>query len=276
MRRFALSAALTTALVLGTVAVRSLGAAPATALSNCEVDDYSIDSEELEFLRIINEYRVENGRGPLTLSANLSRAAEWMARDMGEQSYFGHIDSLGRDPWVRIVDCGYPVAGGENLAAGTYRSTAASAFELFRNSPSHDENMLLDRYVQIGIARVYIPGSQYGWYWATTFGTLDDGSESVAFAATSAPANAPAMARHAAELFSIETGANFVTWTGGEVSPDRLFGGESRELVLYRWDSLRRSWLRYGPGLPAFLQSLHRLRPGDGIWVVRANASAGN
>lgn len=272
MRRLALSASLAASLAVAAVLPRLLAAPGAAAITNCDVGTFSIDNEELEFLRLINDYRVANGRGPLTISANLSRAAEWMARDMGEHDYFGHIDSLGRDPWTRIVDCGYPVAGGENLAAGTYRSTAASAFELFRSSPSHDENMLLDRYVQIGIARVYVPNSKYGWYWATTFGTLDDGSESVVSAAISPPSDTDTMARQPAERFSLETGANFVTWTGGEISPDRLFGEETPGYVLYRWDRLRGMWLRYGPGLPAFLQSLDRLRPGDGVWVVPANA----
>jgi hypothetical protein len=31
--------------------------------------------------------------------------------------------------------------------------------------------MLVPEYRQIGIARLYVEGSKYGWYWATTFGT---------------------------------------------------------------------------------------------------------
>ena len=36
--------------------------------------------------------------------------------------------------------------------------------------------MLDGIYVQVGIARYYAPGSSYGWYWATSFGTEYDGT----------------------------------------------------------------------------------------------------
>lgn len=144
------------------------------AAGSCDVGDSSIDGEEANFLAIINGYRSQNGLGALATSASLNRAAAWIVQDMSTNGYFGHTDSLGRSPWVRIVDCGYPRAGGENLAAGTNRASAASAFELFRNSPSHNENMLVPEYRQIGIARIYAEGSKYGWYWATTFGTAGE------------------------------------------------------------------------------------------------------
>jgi uncharacterized protein YkwD len=243
----------------------------ATALTSCDVADHSNDAEELEFLRIINDYRAANGAGPLALSQNLNRAAHWMAWDMGTKGYFGHIDSLGRDPWARIVDCGYPIAGGENLAAGTYRGTAAGAFELFQGSPTHNENMLLARYTQIGIARIFAPGSQYGWYWATTFGTPDDGTGTAA--AEPAPPPAPAWsepnARVARDVFSLHSGANLVSWSGGELSPAELVanaGGSVR--MLYRWDEATGTWERFGPGLPWFVQTLESVQPGDALWVV--------
>lgn len=146
----------------------------AHALTNCATDDSSIDAEEANFLAIINDYRAKNGLATLSLSPGLNRSAAWMVNDMATRGYFGHTDSLGRGPWARMADCGYPLAGGENLAAGAYRDTGGAAFELFRNSPSHNENMLVPEYRQIGIARVFVDGSRYGWYWATTFGTTGD------------------------------------------------------------------------------------------------------
>ena len=131
--------------------------------------DTTIDAEEASFLGIINGYRAQGGAPALAVSPDLSRAAAWMVTDMGATGYFGHTDSLGRSPWTRMADCGYPDGGGENLAAGTNRSAAAGAFELFRNSPSHNENMLVPEFRYIGIARVHMEGSKYSWYWATTF-----------------------------------------------------------------------------------------------------------
>ncbi|MGE5595340.1 MAG: CAP domain-containing protein [Hyphomicrobiales bacterium] len=252
---------------------------PARALSNCDVADFSNDGEEMAFLTIINNYRAANGVGALSISQNLNRAAAWMAMDMGTHNYFGHTDSLGRDTWTRIVDCGYPVAGGENLAAGTYRSSAASAFELFQGSPSHNENMLLARYQQIGIARVFVPNSTYGWYWATTFGTMDDGSGYVAPPLTPAPPPPPpptqppappvAQARVPQATLSLEAGANFISWTGSDTAAAELAASAPGKVtMLYHWDAANGRWLRFGPGLPAFAQSLQTVHTGDGVWVL--------
>src|SRR5690606_22774689 len=104
----------------------------------------------------INNYRAQNGRGALTVSTNLNRAAHWMGNDLGVNRYFSHTDSLGRSPSQRAMDCDYPSGAGENLAAGTNWSTAQAAFDAWRNSSGHNANMLNGNYRQIGIARVYV------------------------------------------------------------------------------------------------------------------------
>ncbi len=148
----------------------------AGALTNCEVSHDGNDSEELAFLSLINNYRTQNGLGTLTISTNLNRGSAWMTEDLATNNYFAHTDSLGRSAYQRAIDCGYPSGAGENLAAGGAWSSAQAAFNAWQNSPGHNANMLGQYYKQIGIARFYLAGSQYGWYWATTFGTTDDGS----------------------------------------------------------------------------------------------------
>jgi len=148
----------------------------ASALTNCTVTDLSMDGEEQAFLGLINQCRAQNGLGALPTSANLNRAASWMAIDMAQKGYFSHTDSLGRSPSTRATDCGYPQGAGENIAAGTVWSTAQAAFDAWRNSAGHNANMLNGTYRQIGIARYYQSGSQYGWYWVTDFGMTNDGT----------------------------------------------------------------------------------------------------
>ena len=148
----------------------------AFALTNCTVNDLSVDGEEQAFLGLINQYRAQNGLGALTMSANLNRAASWMAIDMAQKAYFSHTDSLGRSPSTRATDCGYPQGAGENIAAGTVWSTAQAAFDAWKASAGHNANMLGASYRQIGIARYYQAGSQYGWYWVTDFGLTNDGT----------------------------------------------------------------------------------------------------
>src|SRR3712207_3329596 len=49
------------------------------------------DAEELNFLRLINDYREDNGLGPLLLSDTLSVAAERHNQDMARYNFFAHI-----------------------------------------------------------------------------------------------------------------------------------------------------------------------------------------
>ncbi|MEQ1894730.1 MAG: CAP domain-containing protein, partial [Planctomycetota bacterium] len=103
-----------------------------------------------------------------------SSSASWFALDLGTRNYFAHVDLLGRDPSQRAINCGYVAGAGENIAAGTVMDTVAKAFEAWRGSPEHNLNMLDGDYKEIGIARAYVPGSSYNWYWVTDFGMVKD------------------------------------------------------------------------------------------------------
>ncbi len=102
----------------------------------------------------------------------LTRAAQWQVLDMGSMHRFDHVDSLGRDPFERLRDFGYPSRDtwrGENLAAGN--EAPYPTWVQWRDSPPHRANWLRPRFRAIGIARVFVPGSPYVWYWATSFGS---------------------------------------------------------------------------------------------------------
>jgi hypothetical protein len=82
---------------------------------------------------------------------------------MSTHNSFSHTDSLGRDPETRIKDCGYPlISYGENIEQGSV--TAQGVFDAWKNSPTHNANMLLATVREAGIASV-------NSYW-----TLDMGS----------------------------------------------------------------------------------------------------
>lgn len=134
----------------------------------------SLDTEEQAVLRLINEYRAQNGLNSLRISIALTRAADWMSADMAARNYFNHTDSQGRDPFVRMTAFGYNYGGyrGENIAAGY--SDAARTFNLWRNSPSHNAAMLNANFNVIGISRANNQSSTYKWYWTTDFGGFVD------------------------------------------------------------------------------------------------------
>jgi uncharacterized protein YkwD len=139
-------------------------------------DASSYDSEELQFLDLINDYRENNGLESLVLSDTLAVAAERHSQDMARYSFFAHNTAassyypVGSAPWDRMVAEGYDynVYKGENIAVGY--ASAEEAFAAWRRSPSHNRAMLDGRYRVIGIARIDDPDSVHGWYWTTDFG----------------------------------------------------------------------------------------------------------
>lgn len=138
-----------------------------------------LDAEEQAFLVLINDYRAENGRGPLTPCTSLNRSAQGHSEDMRDQNYFSHSGLNGSTPWTRSCDACYELACGpstqmaENIAAGN--SGAAATFEQWRTSAGHNANMLGASFTQIGIGRA-TGGGQYGSYWTNVFGGASEPS----------------------------------------------------------------------------------------------------
>ncbi|ABG03901.1 Allergen V5/Tpx-1 related [Rubrobacter xylanophilus DSM 9941] len=150
------------------------------------------EAEELEVVRLINEYRQQNGLEPLLISDALSRAAERHSEDMGRYGFFSHITQassyypVGADHTVRAAQEGYDydTATAENLAYG--QTTAQAVFEAWRTSPEHNANMLGD-YRVVGVGLVWVAGTPY---WTTVFGGYVDPSAAPAGAAQQTPGGA--------------------------------------------------------------------------------------
>ena len=151
----------------------TLCAALATAFIPLPASSQTLDAEQQAFLTLINNFRAQNGVGPLQVSVALQNAAQWMSADMAAKSYFSHTDSLGRDPFQRMAAFGYGYSpAGENIAAGN--ATAQNTFNQWQASPGHRANMLNASFRVIGIGRAYNAASPYRWYWTTPFGGYVD------------------------------------------------------------------------------------------------------
>lgn len=138
----------------------------------------SYDAEETQFLELINQYRAQNGVGPLELSSSLSVAAERHSEDMATYGFFSHTTQqssyypTGSTHAERVTAEGYPPNNytGENIATGY--TTAEEVLAAWQASPDHNAIMLDGTYKAIGIGEV-------GSYWTTTFGSeVTDGSAS--------------------------------------------------------------------------------------------------
>src|SRR5215210_3688896 len=164
-------------------ATRATTSAPAT-------NTLTLNQQEREFLELINNYRRQNGiTTPLEVSLALTKAAKWHSASMGSDRYFSHNDNQGRTFTKRMEEFGYTHGGlrAENITAG--QATAATAFDQWKNSSGHNENMLNPAFRVIGIAFVHTPGSPYGYYWTTTFGAHFD--QTLALNAPAPPSATP-------------------------------------------------------------------------------------
>ena len=160
------------ALTLG--AAMALGFHHAHAGPNCTANS-GIDSEELAFLTLLNDYRAERGLSRLAMTETLNKAAAWKSQHMASNGYFAHDDiGLDRTFMDRLRDCGYDFNTwmGENIAAGN--ETAAATFAQWRESTSHISSLLNPDFNAVGIGRAYDEDTTFGWYWTAEFGGVVD------------------------------------------------------------------------------------------------------
>lgn len=120
-------------------------------------------SELRQALRLINDERARAGRGPLTLDARLSRAAQGHAKYMSDAGVVSHtgrggstfvrrIEAAGYEPWRHL---------GENVARGYGTWSAATAG--WMGSSGHRANILGRNFRNVGLGR-------YGHYYVQDFG----------------------------------------------------------------------------------------------------------
>jgi hypothetical protein len=106
-----------------------------------------------QLIDFANQARIESGVSALKISPELVEAAQAKAQDMISKGYFAHISPEGVTPryWVKKAGYNY-IAAGENLARGF--SDSKFVHQAWMNSPSHKENILDNKYQEIGMAIV--------------------------------------------------------------------------------------------------------------------------
>ena len=106
-----------------------------------------------ELLVQTNKERLKLGAGEVVLDSTLSRAAKAKAQDMFEDNYWAHTSPTGTEPWDFILAEGYDyIFAGENLARDF--ATSKGVVKAWMESPSHRDNLLNPKYVEMGLAVV--------------------------------------------------------------------------------------------------------------------------
>ena len=121
-----------------------------------------------DLLGRINALRRQNGLAPLELNDPLSAAAQRHSQDMANTGSVDHTGSDGSTPEGRIDAAGYAPrsAWGENIYGGGI-ATVDDAWIFWINSTVHRNNLLSERYREIGIGAT---ASANGTYYTLNFG----------------------------------------------------------------------------------------------------------
>ena len=119
-----------------------------------------------------NLQRQKNGDMPaLKENTFLDQAAAAKASDMFDRQYFEHKSPTGVDPGKLVNNYGYDyILAGENLILGNFASEK-EVVQNWMDSPGHRENILNNRYTEIGVA--IIKGTYKGesvWIGVQEFG----------------------------------------------------------------------------------------------------------
>lgn len=111
---------------------------------------YAANISREEVIRLTNQKRAENGLPPLKENETLDAQAQEKGKHMLEYDYWAHVGPDGTEPWFFFKQGGYQYRyAGENLARDF--SDATSAVDAWMASPSHRENILSEKYKDIGI-----------------------------------------------------------------------------------------------------------------------------
>ncbi len=114
---------------------------------------YSSEITAQKVLAQTNAEREKLGLPLLKYNATLSQSATAKAEDMFANNYWAHNSPQGKTPWdfFRAFNYKYSVAG-ENLARDFYDTD--SLLKAWMNSPTHRDNIVNDKYQEIGIGVV--------------------------------------------------------------------------------------------------------------------------
>lgn len=140
-------------LAIGFIVVVLQGLIYVGTYSKIAILGYAANISISEVITLTNLEREEKGLTQLKINEDLTEAARQKGLDMLANNYWAHISPQGVEPWAFFKDVGYEYRyAGENLARDF--SNPTSAVEAWMASPSHRENLLSEKYEEIGIAVV--------------------------------------------------------------------------------------------------------------------------
>ena len=143
----------------------------------------SQDQVVLDIVNLINAERELQGVNPLYVNDALMLAAQRHSDDMANGEFLSHTGTNGSEFWERMAEAGYVMMAGAENVQSRNDLNAVVAYDLWRNSLSHYENMINPEYREIGLA--YAQSASGTYYFTMLLGNRAD------FSAPIATVNAP-------------------------------------------------------------------------------------
>lgn len=129
-----------------------------TTLPSVDTSAYAEDAEEI--IRLTNQYRTANGVGTLEHFGILDIPATVRATEAAK--YWSHTRPDGSEFVTVFSQCGLKYAAyGENLFSVNTRFTPQQVLQEWKNSPSHNENLLRGEFDGIGVGICKVDGEYY-------------------------------------------------------------------------------------------------------------------
>lgn len=124
-----------------------------------------------QVFKLTNEFRAEKGKPAYKKLDALNNAAVTRAWEILCDYRSDHKRPDGQSFTSVFAEYGIKYSQcGENIAAG--QNTPESVVEAWKNSQSHRDNMLSDKYTYMGVGMYYSADTQYGYYWTQDFCSL--------------------------------------------------------------------------------------------------------
>jgi len=113
----------------------------------------------------LNNYRNQMGLNVVSLDPKLVLSSQVHAEDMATHGMVSHTGTDGSAHTDRMIKNGYLYSiAGENVASG--QDSWGKVFQAWKDSPGHNENLLMPEATHFGVALVFEKSTQYRYYWA--------------------------------------------------------------------------------------------------------------
>lgn len=115
-----------------------------------------------EMVNYTNQLRLQQGLSALEIDQGLMAIAQRRAEELVGR--FSHTRPDGSEPSSLLNQ---KIGFAENISAG--QATAQLAMTAFEGSATHYPSMVNANYTKTGVGFVYVPGSEYTYYWVQVF-----------------------------------------------------------------------------------------------------------